>query len=204
MTKVSGALRAVRRIVVSALALSALAGAAQAQVTCPATPSQQCLYSSNFSRLRLQTGVFLWKYRRGNFEAGPAGDPINSTDYAVCIYNDGQLLKSMQIPHGGICRGHACWHKLDDRGWSYGNADGSADGINWVKMKLGPRKAIMKVKGRGDKVNFPLPLTVTTAVTMQMHNSDGHCWQAIFPTPAKRQGPDAYDDATGFLTYEAP
>ncbi|HYD49914.1 MAG TPA: hypothetical protein VEB21_16265 [Terriglobales bacterium] len=183
----------------SVLAVLASADLAAAQL-CGAAPAS-CVYSSNFSRLHMENERFLWKYRRGNFLASDAGDPVNSTDYAVCIYADGALVDEMAIPHGGQCRKRACWKKLQDRGFVYLNPEGTDRGINWVKIKLGDKKAIMKIKGRGDKVQFPLPITPASAVTMQMVNSDGKCWEAIFPVPWVKSTSDKYIDASGFLTH---
>lgn len=187
-------------LLVLGLSAVAMESTAQAQL-CSPTP-RACVYSSNFSRLHMQNERFLWKYRRGNFLASDAGDPVNSTDFSICIYADGALVDEMAIPHGGTCRKHACWSQLDDRGLAYRNPEGTDRGINWVKIKFGSAKAIMKIKGRGPKVRFPLPLSVANAVTMQTVNSDGKCWEAVFRAPAVKSTSDAYIDATGFLTAD--
>jgi len=184
------------------IAIGILAGARAdvAAQLCPTAPMADCVYSTNFSRLRLQTGVFLWKWRRGSLFAADVGNPVESTDFSVCLYADDLLFQEMAVPHGGQCGKRACWKQLTDRGFAFQDPEGRNSGINWVKFKFSPLKAIMKIKGRGPSVAFPLPLTVDTAVTMQMVNSLGKCWQGIFPVPPVKSTDQAYIDTTSFLT----
>ena len=37
------------------------------------------------------------------------GDPVNTDDYALYIYDAGTLVTSAEAPHGGTCRGRPCW-----------------------------------------------------------------------------------------------
>lgn len=190
----SAATRRLCGVGTAVITLLTIAGPASA--LCSNVPMTTCAYASNFSRLHIQQGIFLWKWRRGSLFGADVGDPVGSTDFNLCIYTDGNLIDDIAIPHGGQCRSHPCWHQLDDRGFAYRDPEGANGGVNWVKMKLSPKKAIMKIKGRGPNVFFPLPFTVTNAVTMQLQNSIGNCWEAIFPRPAVKESSSRYIDVT--------
>ena len=56
-------------------------------------------------------------------------------------------------------------------------------------------KARITVKGKGGNFNPPgLPLNQDSAVTAQLINRDGKCWEAMYSTPASKNQPNLFKD----------
>ena len=147
--------------------------------------------------------LVLWKWLKGPVTPKSAfGDPVNASSYALCAYNDPgglgspQLIYRAAIPAGGFCRGKPCW-KSTRSGFKYVNKDTAADGVLNVVLVEGtvPDKAKIIFRAKGELVQFPgMPLTAPTKVTVQLKNSDGQCWEAVYSDPPQRNRSDLFKD----------
>src|SRR5262249_57246605 len=66
------------------------------------------------------------------------GNPVDgNTRYDVCIYDAAnQLRASLEVPRAGQLCGpdqKPCWKAKQDRGWTYKDPAGSADGVNLLQ-----------------------------------------------------------------------
>jgi hypothetical protein len=123
------------------------------------------------------------------------GDPVaGSTAYAICIYDSADQLKGTYTIDraGDTCDGKPCWAAISDKGYKYGDKNGSADGIVKMKVSGGPAgKGKVKVIGKNATGQLPLGvaalLQCQTSATVQVLTSDAR---------ASRQ-PHASEEADG-------
>jgi cysteine-rich repeat protein len=174
----------------------------QAEFVCPPTPdigcrapvlsgkaSFQVTDKSPDSKDRLQ-----WKWLKGAATTvAEFGAPLTTTDYVLCIYDNGAFLGKTRIPAGGDCLGKPCW-KAKSTGFQYKDKGLDPDGISQLDLKAGvDGKAKIQIKGSRD--NLP---TLTPAFTLpmrvQLRNSSGTCWEATYSAPAIKNVAGSYKD----------
>jgi hypothetical protein len=123
-----------------------------------------------------------WKWKGQATALGDFGDPLNTTGYALCIYQGATPKPAARAPAGGTCGTKPCWKALGTKGYGYKDGDLTPDGLLKVTLKAGGTgQAQVSVKGKG--ANLPdgvLPLT--TPVTVQLQATTGQCWTATFGT----------------------
>jgi hypothetical protein len=91
-----------------------------------------------------------------------------------------------------MCGGSFCWRPTGLRGFKYNDAAGTSDGITRIRLRAGNGDAKILVKGKGAALQVPPPADPNNliyqdpSVTVQLRNSDGVCWEAVYPGPAKR------------------
>ncbi len=142
--------------------------------------------------------VFKW-VKGESTDAALFGDPLSSTTYTMCIYDETagspSLVLEAMVPPGGTCAGKPCW-KTTRRGFKYRDRDLTNSGIKVVNLKSGAAgKAKIIVKGKGPNLNLPsLPLNQDQQVIAQIKNNinAGECWEARFSAPPRT------NDATKF------
>jgi len=105
------------------------------------------------------------------------GAPLTSSDYRVCVYDVGGLVRSATAPAGGLCRGKPCWKSTGPtsapNGFVYRDPDLTPGGTGTVVLKSGVAgKAKVQWKAKG----LPLddgPLGVVPPVVVQVSHGDG-------------------------------
>lgn len=146
-----------------------------------------------------------WKWGQGNLLPSELGNPVEGTNYALCIYDevDMEATLAMQIhaPAGALCSGMRCWSSSRG-GFTWSDRGGSSHGLRSLVIKsspsLGKGKIVLKAKGR----NLPLPtpasptalMEQTVRLQVQLVNSLGVCWGASFTTPASRNTVEKFND----------
>ncbi len=179
---------------------------------CAAAPRNDCaapLYAAR-GKLALRDSdrdsrdSFVWRWTRGSATLADFGDPLTTTDYAFCIYDEAagtpSLWHASVIPAGGTCtNAKPCWKALR-RGFKYDDRDTRADGIRSIKILEGDERARLDVKGKGEGLAWPTAIAAEQwlaqdpAVTVQLVNSEGACWTTTFSAPAQRHRGDAFSD----------
>jgi hypothetical protein len=102
------------------------------------------------------------------------------------------LAVPARIAGGSMCGGTFCWRPNGLRGFKYSDSSGAADGITRVRLKVGSGNASILVKGKGAALRVPPAADPNNLiyqdpdVTVQLRNSDGICWEAVYPGPAQR------------------
>src|SRR6185369_9796645 len=82
----------------------------------------------------------IWKWLLGGIDASDMGDPISgTTNYRLCLYDDGVLHSEAGIAAGGICDGKPCWSALGS-GSKFKSKNGNGDGVGLVLTKIDPAK----------------------------------------------------------------
>ena len=163
--------------------------------SCAPAP-RNCVASSK-GLLKLQNNTdpskrkLLWKWSLGSADIGDLGNPANgTTNYRLCIYDDGVLRLSPAIAAGGLCSGQPCWAELATSN-KYKNTSANPDGITAAKMKAGSGNASILVKGKGGNLSLPLPFTNAAAVRVQLVRNPSatiECWESVLPMPAINDG----------------
>ncbi len=129
-----------------------------------------------------------WQWSGGTANRSDFGDPIGgTTNYRLCVYDDGVLKMNPAVAEAGTCDGKPCW-KESKTGFTYKNRSGNADGITQMTLKAGNGKAKVAVQGKGARLSLPFPIGDTTAITVQLVKNPGsgpECWALTFPQPAK-------------------
>jgi hypothetical protein len=140
-----------------------------------------------------------WKWAAGSATTkGEFGDPVNTDDYVLCLYDGGGLVATLTVPKGGDCSGKPCWTSKP-KGFQYKDKLRTADGIAQLQLSEGADgKAKIQVKGKG--VNLP-PIDLgmlTSPLTVQLKpSSGGLCFGATytFPPVVKNDGVSFKDKA---------
>ncbi len=138
-----------------------------------------------------------WKWLKGErttFEE--FGEPLTVTNYNVCIYDSGGLKFNIGFPAGGTCAGKPCWKASTGKGFSYKDRDLTPNGGYQLKLKAGAlSKAQIQLMARGSGLNMPADLTTLgQPLTVQIQNSDGLCWEAVYSGPPTAQSPTKFSD----------
>ncbi|MEO6026651.1 MAG: hypothetical protein ABIR79_07290 [Candidatus Binatia bacterium] len=173
---------------------------ANGALTCGAVPEAGCRKPTAPQRAALMLkdrdldtrDTLRWKWTRGAATVkGDFGDPLTTTSYALCVYDEtaaGQaLVLSADIAASGLCAGRSCWQE-NTRGFRYTNREGTAGGVTSLTLKAGDEgKAQIALKGLGTALAMPtLPFTQDPRVTVQLKNDLGLCWDATFSAPATK------------------
>jgi hypothetical protein len=179
---------------------------------CAATPRDDCTVPSfaETSKLLVRDSDpstrdrLLWRWSKGNAPIGDFGDPVTSTEYALCIYDrsagNAIRVRTLTVPPGGSCGGKPCW-KAFNQGFKYKDRDATRDGVQSILLKgsIGST-AKLQVKAKGEELALPPPAGLERyfdqdpAVTIQLANSVGSCWQATYSAPAQRNQVGGFKD----------
>ena len=119
-----------------------------------------------------------WKWKRGAATVKQEfGDPLEDTDYRVCIYSSARSVQNS----------HICTNLPAGSGWTEDRngfkfkSSSDVGGIFHLRLKRGKQdRTRILVKGREARVGEALPLSED--VVVQISNSDGLCWQSEFST----------------------
>ncbi len=122
---------------------------------------------------------FKFKWSKGSYAVHSYfGNPLTTTDYAVCVYDDDGLVFTADIP------AHAFkWREMpDERGFQYKDKVGLPDGITKIKLQPGASgKSKGGIGGKGPSLPAPLlPLPWDPNVYVQLRSSDARCFRAAF------------------------
>jgi hypothetical protein len=130
--------------------------------------------------------ALIWKWKLGTAALDDFGYPPGTTNFALCIYDDGALVMSPAIGGGGICSSNKpCW-KGSATGFKYSEKYGNGDGITKAKLRAGMGVASIMVKAKGSSLNLPFPITDAVAMTIQLVRNPGpgvECWGSVLPAP---------------------
>jgi DNA-binding beta-propeller fold protein YncE len=125
------------------------------------------------------------------------GTPETTTEYALCLYDASAapqpLLRSV-IPPGNLCPRSPCWRAEGAAaGYRYRDRERTPDGVSALTLQAGPAgKAQITAKVKGSNIegvfDEPLGAPLVPPVRMQLVNSAGECWEAVYSTPAVNDG----------------
>jgi hypothetical protein len=181
---------------------------------CGATPRTDCTVPSfeGASKLLIRDSDpssrdrLVWRWSKGNAPISTFGDPVTSTEYALCLYDrsggNAELVRVISVPPGGSCGGAPCW-KAFNQGFKYKDRDASQHGVQTILVKgsVG-NTARLLVKGKGDDLALPSPAGMEQffaqdpAVTVQLANGAGSCWQVTYGAPAQSNQAGRFKDTS--------
>ncbi len=176
---------------------------AEAGLGCPASPLSGCrqpfVAGKSSILLAKKTGsndLLKWKWLKGERTTfADYGDPLNATNYQVCIYDQSGLRFSITNPEGGICAGKPCWKQTGFSGFVYKDKEHTPNGGEKLQLKAGALgKAKIQFIGRGTSLAMPDLTTLVQPLTVQVQNSNGLCWEAIYSAPASTQSATKFKD----------
>lgn len=187
---------------------------ATATPLCAATPRSGCTAPAQAQKAKLKLrnasidsgDQLLWKWKKGNIVLSEFGDPTATTRYALCIYDSNAgtpaLVQTATAPAGTACSNGSCW-KRNNKGFRYKNLLAGDGEVQQVVLKEGfSDRAKLLVKARGIILNFPPApnpsqfLRQDPAVTVQLVNSLGNCWEATYSAPAQRNDTVKFSDTS--------
>ena len=174
---------------------SALCAPAPATCRTPSVPGKASLRMKHKTP---DTGDQLaWRWVKGpTTPLSDYGDPIGSDDYALCLYDAGTLLTSVDASHGGTCRGRPCW-TAKSTSLAYKNPDRSATGTQTIALKQGltDGSASITVKAKGTKIPMPDLGALTGPIVVQLQQSGGApCFGATYSAPFLRNDGTTFSD----------
>ncbi len=181
----------------------------RAQAICPLAPAPDCRANAR-TKLIIREGkspdksrlVYSWKNGESTVP-GAFGDPeIGVTAYSMCIWDTDagvpELALKTAVPPQGNCDGDPCWiaHSAG-LGYAYRDPLRQNDGVLRANLRAKSNrddKGLVQVRGIGSDLPMPagtLPLQADPEVVVQVHSSEGECWESRFGT-AKRNDAKLY------------
>jgi hypothetical protein len=168
----------------------------RSQDYCPLSPNVSCAVPNTSGAARLTyknpSGArdkLQWRWCSGA-ETLPAdfGDPLTSTHYALCVYDDVQgTMRPVMEAHalaGGACKNGPCWTASDD-GWRYKDSEGRHGPIRTIRLEPGEDgEASILLKAQGPALlPPPMPFALEPSLRVQLLNTEnGECWEAVYST----------------------
>jgi cysteine-rich repeat protein len=162
---------------------------------CPAAPFPGCRPPVVAGKALLQLkdkspdakDLLTWKWSSGAATSkADFGGPTILDRYRFCVYDQGGLQLSAELPAAGVCaKGKPCWQEKS-KGFQYKDGDLTPDGIVQLTLGAGPDgKAKIQLKGKGALLQMPPSLAALgPPVTAQLVNREtGTCWQAVYSAP---------------------
>ena len=171
----------------------------------PATSCRRPVFSAKAAiifkdQIFSESDALIWKWTKGKATSkGDFGNPRFATSYALCVYDDNggtpRLRLSATAPAGGFCSGNPCWREKT-AGYAYADKDLTPHGIAKIVLKEGliDGTAKITVKGKGGNLLIPNLLGLVQPVLVQLRNSNGLCWEAVYSAPATKQTADQFKD----------
>lgn len=160
---------------------------------CPPTPAA-CTASAK-SKLKISNPSGDPKKRKFSWQWGGTAaladfdDPLTTTDYALCIYDDGALVASYVVGAGGTCDGKPCWAATGTTGFKYKAKSTNSQGFFKVILKGGAGGGKILVKMRRSNLLLPVPASgtamfnQTTSLRLQLRKDPAggpECWETVF------------------------
>ena len=123
-----------------------------------------------------------WRWSGAPGDAG-FGNPLDASDFALCVYDGSGLVAGACAAAAGLCDGKPCWKTAGDAGYAYKDRNRTPDGLERMSLKSpSSGKAKILVRAGGEHLKLPA-MPLSTPVTVQLRNSDGGCWQAAYGSP---------------------
>jgi hypothetical protein len=139
----------------------------------------------------------VWKWVAGAATTkAEFGDPLASDDFALCVYDDGELITSVTADHGGLCRGKPCW-KEKTTSFSYADKDRTPSGMQKLQLAQGltDGKAKVVATAKGFLLQMPDLGDITGPVDVQLQRSGGGpCFGSTFSAPFSRSDDAVFKD----------
>jgi cysteine-rich repeat protein len=176
-------------------------------LACVAAPADDCRPPALPGKARLllkdpaddSKDFLIWKWLQGVTTLKQEfGNPTRTDGYLLCLYDGTGLLLDATVPAGGFCgpnKPKPCW-KEQKKGFQYKNTLLTPDGILLIKMKEGLEngKPRILIKGKGALLGMPDLGALVSPVTVQLTNSGGICWEAVYSAPFAQQEPGKFKD----------
>lgn len=130
-----------------------------------------------------------WKWLRGSATSHfDFGTPLSSTEYALCLYDANGLVLDALVPTG------SGWQS-GLRGFKYKSRSGTPDGVTQIQLKLGgDGRAKVLVQGKGVDLRMPALETLVQPLRVQLRNSEGPCWEAVYSAPPRKGAARIFSD----------
>jgi Big-like domain-containing protein len=122
------------------------------------------------------------------------GHPTTTTSYELCVFDaDGRTIARAGAPPGGDCGGRPCWRETATQ-FTYRSRNHRRLSTVQLRLREGPDgKARIIARGTGPTIDLS-PLPAHQPVTVQIKNSEGKCWEAIYSAPARRDDTRQFQD----------
>lgn len=176
----------------------------ESPLECSTVPSVDCRqpFIPGKASLMLKPGstpaksLLKWKWLNGVRTTVPEyGTPITTTDYRLCLYDASGLRLEATAPAGGTCGNKPCWSALGSSGYRYKDKQLTPEGVQQIKLKQGADgKAQIQLAARGILLALPSLGSVTQPVRVQLRNSNGLCWEAVYSAPAAAHTTSIFKD----------
>ena len=181
------------------LVRSWIASLSETPSLCPDQPQTGCFGGTVAGKARLQfrnlgdddRDRVGWNWKKGEaFGLADLGDPLGSTLYAFCLYDQTSDVASkvaeFQLPLG------AGW-KAVRNGFKYRESS-DLTGKRSFQVKSGSNgRTKLQWKASGAGAGPPaLPLDQDSAVVAQFTNSEGACWESVFDAGAQRNDSESF------------
>jgi hypothetical protein len=155
---------------------------------CALAPRTGCRSATAPGAARLAIGVgrrgeldrLAWRWsQRGATAAADFGNPMTTTDFALCLYDgESRLIGGAVAPAGGTCGGRPCW-TATGRGFRYADRRLAETGLSAVDLRAGEVTAL-GVAGRGPRLGVPALPVDPLPLAAQLVSGGGTCWAATF------------------------
>lgn len=154
--------------------------------SCPSTPTGGCRVGKHGalivrnSRKDAAEGEIEWRFQKGPILSAPDfGDPLATTSYVMCVYDDGVLVGETEVGPSA-----SRWNRVgNQRGYQYKNKSAGAGDV--TSMRLDGRveggsmvavDANLRLTPASDQAIF----SARTGIMLQLLVSNGGCFESTF------------------------
>src|SRR5262245_44456054 len=131
----------------------------------------------------------VWKWAGQITAKSDYGNPVTTDDYALCLYDAGNLVASATADAGGTCGTKPCWAEKPTS-FAYKDKDATPTGTQSISLKEGlvAGKAKIIFRGKGGPLVMPAPGSFSGPIAVRLHRSGAAtCWGADFSAPFLKQ-----------------
>jgi len=153
---------------------------------CQVGPRTDCRASIQASSSKLaiydktpDTALVSWKWSKGDATSvEDLGDPLVTTDYTLCIFDQNGLAVRATAPAGDDCGAKPCWKALGLIGFKYSDKDRTPEGVLKLLLKSGDSgRAKARIKAKGSNIPI-MALPLAPPVTAQLQAAGNACLES--------------------------
>jgi hypothetical protein len=171
--------------------------------SCPSSPADGCAVPGK-GRIRIIANTspvarqLKWSWERGTANLAEFGDPLQGTNYALCLYDDDHLRAELKVPSSAVCGPRNCWQSSSRLGFGYRDHATNSDGVAELRLSAGSGAATIRLKAKRANLSILMPLHQESTLTVQLVKNPGsgsECWATRFAPPAAQSSLDNFTDS---------
>ena len=128
-----------------------------------------------------------WPAGEASLDAALLGDPLPTTNYALCVYAGGTLRTAALVSGGASCGAEPCWRRRREV-LRYADRAGMHRGIRRLVLRPGTKGGRLVVSAGGAALGLGPATPLGLPVEVQLRAGTGACFGARFSLGQRNDG----------------